>query len=285
MGRIAIITESSSNIPPELVSHYDIHVLPLRIIWGDEVLKDGIDISPQDFYRRLRSDESIPSTSSITPGELLQAVNELGQDVDAVVAILLANELSSSVESAEAVKQMSPDRPLYIVDSRTAAMAQGFVVLEAARAAAEGASVEEVIEKAASIINRVYLFGMLETLKYLHKGGRIGSVSLFMGTALQIKPIVAIYPGTGKVLPLARPRTSKGAIDKMLNLIDQEVGQRPLHIAVSHGDLEELAAEVADELGSRFNVRELHTTYFTPVMGAHAGPVLALCFYAEDEAS
>lgn len=104
MGRIAIITESSSNIPPELVARYGIHVLPLRVIWGRESFQDGVDISPQEFYARLKSDNFMPTTSSVPPGELLNAVDELSQDADAVVAILLSNELSSSVEAAEAVQ-------------------------------------------------------------------------------------------------------------------------------------------------------------------------------------
>jgi DegV family protein with EDD domain len=214
----------------------------------------------------------MPTTSSITPGELLKAVEELSLEADAVVAILLSNELSSSVEAAEAVQQMVPDKSLYIVDSRTAAMAQGFVVLEAARAAAEGASVEEVINRAESVINRVYLYGVLETLKYLHRGGRIGSASLFLGSLLQLKPIAGILPGSGRAVGIARPRTWKGATAKLLDLMEVKVADRPLHVAVSHGDKEDAAVLIAQEIERRFNVRE-----------SHAGPVLALSFYADDD--
>lgn len=162
-------------------------------------------------------------------------------------------------------------------------MAQGFVVLEAARAAAEGATVERVISRAETIIDRVHLYGVLETLKYLHKGGRIGSVSLFLGSMLQLKPIVGILPRTGRAVGIARPRTWKRASAKILDLVESKVGDKPLHVAVSHGDREETALSIAGELRRRFNIQELYITYFTPVMGAHAGPVLAISFFTDED--
>jgi len=282
VNRIAIVTESSSNLPPEVVEEYGIHILPLRIIWQEKVLRDGIDITPQEFYARLRTDNYMPTTSTLTPDEMLQVFRPLAEEAEAIVAISLAHELSGTFEAAQIAQQLAPTFPLHVVDSRTAAMAQGFVALEAARAAAAGATVEQVLARAQEIIPRVQLLVTLETLEYLRRGGRIGTASAFLGSMLQMKPIVGIPPGHGTVVGIAQPRTWRRAVARMVELMAEQVGGRPVHIAVSHGDHEEDAAALAEELRHRFDVRELYTTYFTPVMGAHAGPVLGVSFYAEE---
>lgn len=282
VSNIAIVTESSANLPPEVVEEYGIHVLPLRIIWDGKVLHDGVDIMPQEFYARLRTDHCMPTSSALSPSELLETFRSLAEEADAIVAILLSQELSGTFEAAQIAHQLAPTLPLHLVDSRTAAMAQGFVVLEAARAAAAGATVEQVIARAQEMIPRVQLLATLETLEYLHRGGRIGTASAFLGSVLQMKPIVGIPPGHGTVVGVARPRTWRRAVARMLDLMAEQVGDRPVHVAVSHGDHEEDAAALAEELQRRFDVRELYIIYFTPVMGAHAGPVLSISFYAEE---
>ncbi len=285
MSRIAIVTESSANLPPKVVAKYGIHVLPLRIIWDGKVLRDGVDITPQEFYARLRMDHCMPTTSALSPSELLRTFRSLSEEAEAIVAILLSQELSGTFEAAQMAQQLAPTLPLHLVDSRTAAMAQGFIVLEAARAAAAGATVEQVVARAQEMIPRVQLLAVLETLEYLHRGGRIGTASVFLGSMLQMKSIVGIPPGSGSVVGVARPRTWRRAVARMVDLMAEQVGDRPVHVAVSHGDHEEDAAALAEELQRRFDVRELYTTYFTPVMGAHAGPVLGVSFYADGNTS
>ncbi|MEA3377532.1 MAG: DegV family protein [Chloroflexota bacterium] len=282
MNRIAVVTESSANLPPEVVEEYRIHVLPLRVIWQEKVFQDGVDIQPEEFYARLRTDSHMPTTSIASPGELLPTFRSLSEEAEAIVAILLSRDLSTSVEAAQMVQQMAPSLPLHVVDSGTAAMAQGFVALEAARTAAGGGTVEEVIARARGMTSRVHLLAALETLEYLRRGGRIGTASAFLGSMLHMKPVVGIPPGHGSVVGVARPRTWRRAVGHMVELMAEQVGERPVHVAVSHGDREEEAGALAEELRRRFDVRELYITYFTPVMGAHAGPVLAISFYAEE---
>ena len=132
MNRIAIVTESSANLPPEVVEEYGIHVLPLRIIWNGKALRDGVDITPQEFYARLRTDNYMPTTSALSPSELLETFHSLAEEAEAIVAILLSRELSGTFEAAQIAQQLAPTLPLHLADSRTAAMAEGFVVLEAA---------------------------------------------------------------------------------------------------------------------------------------------------------
>lgn len=281
MKRIAIATESSANLPPEVAEQNGINVIPLSIVWQDEALADGVEITPQQFYTRLRGDSYMPTTSASTPAQMLEAFERIAQDADEIVAVLLPRELSSSMQAAEVARTSMSRVPVHIVDTRNASMAQGFVALEAARAAHAGATVDEVVARAQQMAGRVQIMAVLETLDYLRRGGRIGSASALMGSMLQIKPIVSIPPGHGSVVGLARPHTWHTAVDRMLTLVDKEVGGRPVHMAVSHGDREQDATELAEELRRRFDVRELYTTWFTPVLGAHVGPVLSISFYAE----
>ncbi len=283
MNRVAIVTESSSNLPPEVVEEYGIHVLPLKVIWEEKVFRDGVDLTPQEFYSRLRMDHYMPTTAAFSPSEFLETFRSLAQEHEAIVAILLSQDLTGSVEAAQIASQMAPTLPVHIVDSRTAAMAQGFIVLEAARAAAAGANAEQVVARAQEMIPRVQFLATLETLEYLRRGGRIGTAAAFLGSMLQMKPIVGIPPAHGTVVGVARPRTWKRAVEQMLDLMGEAVGERPVHVAVSHGDQEEEAHALAEKLRRRFDVRELYITYFTAVMGAHAGPALCVAFYADEE--
>jgi DegV family protein with EDD domain len=281
MGNVAIVTESASNLPPELVEEFNIHVLPMTMVWENQVYRDGIDITPQEFYTRLRLENFAPTTTAIAPGELLELFKKLTGDYDEIVAILLSGDLTSSVEIAQMVHRMEPSLPIHVVDSRTAAMAQGFIVLEAARAAAAGAAVEEIVAHAEEMRGRVHLIAALETLKYLRRGGRISAAAALMGSMLQLKPIIGIPPGQGRVIPLARPRTWGRAIEEMLDSIAEIVGSKPVHAAILQGDRDEAASRLAKDLRQRFDIRELYTSYLTPVMGVHAGPVLGVAYYVD----
>ena len=283
MNHTAIVTESAANLPPELVEQYGVHVLPLTINWGGESYRDGVDISPEAFYARMETAEQLPTTASVTIGDMLTTFTSLAGEVDDIVAIFISSNLTSSVEFGHLVKQMEPSLPLHIIDSRTAAMAPGFVVLEAARAAAAGATVDEVIERAKEMVDKVHLLAVLETLSYLRRGGRIGAAAALMGTLLHMKPVVSLPPGQGTLSGVARPRTWSRALDHIYGLMDEKVGDRPLHVAVSHCNRLAEAEIIAGELSRRFDVQELHITYLTPVMGAHTGPVVAICFYTNSE--
>ncbi len=283
MNPVAVVTDSVANLPAEVTEKYGIPIVPLRIVWDGEVFRDGVDITPQEFYVRLREDKRMPTTSTIAPEELLQVLRPLAEEGKSIVAIFLAHELSATVDVAQKVQLLAPTLPLHVVDSRTAAMAEGFVVLEAARAAADGATVEQVVARAQEMIPRVHILGVVETLEYLRRGGRIGAAAAFLGSMLQMKPIVGIPPGHGSVIGVARPRTWKNAIEQMLELMGEEVGERPVHAAIGHGAREEEAHALAEALRQRFDVRELYITYFTPVMGVHTGPVLSVSFYADEE--
>lgn len=279
MSAVAIIAESSCNLPPEVVQAYNIYILPLRLTWQGESLRDGVDITAEEVYRRQEIEDFMPKTSAINPEDFLELARVALGQAESVVAIMLSSKLTSSVNVARLVQELDPDLPLHVVDSHTAAMAQGFVVLEAARAAAAGESVEEVIARAEEIASRVHLVAALETLKYLHRLGRVGASVAQLGEVLRIKPVIAIRPGEGTVVSQVRPRTWHKALDSLVESMAETAGDGPSHAWVSHANHEEAAKSVANEIRRRFDPRELYFNHLTPVMGAVAGPAVAVAFY------
>lgn len=284
MGNVAIVSESSCNLPIHLVKQYGIHILPLRLCWQEEALRDGIDITARQVYERQEHEDYTPRTTTFSPGELLTIINSLANEAEAVVAILLPRTFTSSLEVARLVQGLQPALPLYIVDSKTAAMAQGFVVLEAARTAVAGGTVAQVLDRAEEMVHRVSLVAALETLKYLYRLGRVSIPVTVAATTLQIKPIVSISPGTGAVCNIAKPRTWNRAMNCLLDLVAADADGLPLHATVSHGNREDAAKFVANELQRRFDVRELYVNHLTPVMGAAAGPTVAIAYHTESGA-
>jgi len=281
MGKIAVVTDSVANIPAELVEKYDIHVIPCLVVFGQEVFRDGVDMTPTEFYRRFRESEELPTTSVPSMGEFLSLYRRLGKEAEGIVSIHLSNKLSATVELARGASRMLPDIPIRVIDTHNAAMAQGFVVLEAARVAAAGGSLREVVAKAEEMIPKVHLRAVLDTLKYLHRTGRIGRAEALAGSVLQIKPILHVGRD-GVVEALEKPRTKRKAVRRMLEMMEEIVGSGPVHVAVMHADALEEAERLREEVASRFNCVELLVTEFTPVMGAHTGPgLLGLAFYSD----
>jgi DegV family protein with EDD domain len=283
IGKIAIVTDSASNLPSEVVDEYGINVVPVCLHWDEEILRDGIDIGPSEVYQRLRRSESLPTTTAPSVGDFLQTYLRLGADVNAIVSIHLPDRLSGVIASARLAADLIKEQvAVHVVDAGTAAMGAGFVALAAARAASEGLGVESIQCVTQEIRKRVYVFAMLDTLEYLHRGGRIGKAEVLLGVALQIKPILFINDGVVDVL--AKPRTAKRAVQVMLDEMDKRIASRPVRVAVLHADAPEGADDLRYRVEKRFNCIEIFTCAFTPVMGVHAGPgVIGLAFYAEDK--
>lgn len=279
--RVAVVTDSVANLPPEVVERYSITVIPLLVAFGQEVFRDGVDMTSAQFYHRLREDKHLPTTSTPSMGDFLSVFHRLAEEADAIVCIHLAREFSATGAIAEEVGQTFQKVPVRVVDSRSAAMSQGFVVLEAAKVAAEGGNLAAVVARAEEMIPRVNLVVMLDTLEYLYRGGRIGPAARLMGSALQFKPILSVENGV--VNALERPRTQAKAVRRILEIMADRVGKRPVHAAVVHADAPDKAEQLRQEVASLFDCRELYVTGLTPVMGTHAGPgVLGVAWWSEE---
>ena len=286
MKQVAIVTDSVACIPREQVEEYGIEVVPVQVIFGDKAYRDGIDISPSQFYALFRQAEKLPTTAASLPGSLLEAYRKASRRGASILCITLSAKLSGMFNAArlavEMAKETLPNVTIELLDCGTAAAAQGLVVLAAARAAALGKSLTEVADKARSVMQRVNLFAMLDTLYYLVKGGRVPKAAHWASSLLRIKPILTL--AEGEVHPLAKPRTTAGAMKHILKMMEQKVVQgQPLHAAIMHADILDEAVALRGQISSRFNCAELFITEFTPVMGAHTGPgVVGVAFYSGD---
>ncbi len=286
MDKVAIVTDSVACLPKELIEKYGIEVVPVQVIFGDKVYRDGVDITPSQFYALLRQAEKLPTTAASLPGPVLEAYNKASQRASSILCITLSANFSGMFNTARQAVSIAKESlssvVIEVIDSRTAAAAEGFVVLAAARAAASGKSLSEVAETAKRVIRQVYLFVSLDTLYYLVKGGRVPKAAAWAGALLKIKPILTV--AEGEAHPVTNPRTNAGAMKRILEMMGQKVVKGlPLHVAVTHADALDRAITLRDEISSRFDCTELFITEFTPVMGAHTGPgVVGVAFYSEE---
>jgi DegV family protein with EDD domain len=279
--RIAVLTDSTADLPRDLVTAHGIRVIPQILIMGDKTWLDGVDIDPPTFYELLRTSSTFPSSSQPSAASFEELFTNLMKEADGVVAVLLANELSGTLNSAWTAMQNLPDLPLEIIDSRGVSMMLGFCVLAAARAAAAGKSLHEVAETARSLIGRSHVYFVVDTLEYLHRGGRIGGAARLFGSTLNLKPLLEIKDGM--VCPVAKIRSRRKALDRVYQLLDEQLSKDDrVHMSVLHVAAPQEAAEFRDDLVARYHPVEMIETECGPVVGAHAGPgTVGVAFYAE----
>ncbi len=281
MAKIAIVTDSSACVPKELVRKYDIHIVPILLNFERKTLRDEVDITAAEVYRRLREDKHLPTTSAPSVGDFLRLYAKLAREAEAIVSIHLPAELSAIYNTALAAGRLIDEAPVQVIDCRTAAAGQGLIVIEAARAAASGADLQTILRRIEEIAPKVNLFAAIDTLEYLHHSGRVPAIAALMGSLLQIKPI--FYLKDGQTGLMEKPRTISRAISRMLELMEERVEGKTVHVAVFHADALQRAERLREEIASRFRCAELYITEFTPVMGVHTGPgLVGLAFWAED---
>lgn len=281
-SKVAVVTDSSTYFPEEMMRGLNIHVIPLWMIWDEDKLRDGVDISPQEFYTRLRGSKTMPTSSQPSAGEFMAFFKQVAQDNDAIAAVLVSSKISGTVASACAAQEQLPEIPIRVVDTLTVSMGLGYCVLEAAKAAKAGKSLGEVAAVAEQMSQRVHFLFAVDTLEYLYKGGRIGGAKALLGTALSIKPL--LHFKDGQIEPLMQVRTKKKSIATMLDVAEERLGgKRMLEATVLHVDVPEEGEAVAEMVRQRFPGVELVCTTVGPVVGTHAGiGSVGLVFYGEE---
>ena len=269
--KVAIITDSSAYLPNTLVEELGIHVVPLKLHWDEDTFRDGVDIRAEEFYARLAESETIPTTSQTTVGEF-ESIFKILLDQDyAVLAILISSGISGTVNSAMQAQKAFPDAPLAVVDSRLVSMALGFMVMAVARAAAQGATLEECQALTEEIYPKIGVYFTVDTLKYLNKGGRINTAKRLVGSALNIKPIMEIRDGKIELVESVRSR--KKAIARLLDLVARDIdGCEHVRISTFHAAAEVDNLALMAQAVERFNPVEKLTTFVSPVIGTHTGP-------------
>ena len=280
MSKVAIVTDSTAYLPEELLQKHHIIVTPQILIWGEENYEDGVDILPKEFYTRLKTAKIMPSSSQVTPKYFHKVFNELLQQDHQILAILISEKLSGTIASAVQAREFFPGAPIEIVDSYSTSMAMGFQILTVARAADQGADLKECKALAERTRQHTGVVFAVDTLEFLHRGGRIGGGSRFLGTALNIKPILELVDG--RVEAIERVRTRKKSLHRLVELVEERIGERePVRLGALHANAEEDAKEVLELAQSRINHVESLLAEVSPVVGTHAGPgTVGLSFIA-----
>lgn len=273
MSKIALVTDSTAYIPPDLVKKYNLTVTPQILIWGEDTYRDGVDISSEEFFNRLKTAKTMATTSQVPIPAMQEAFESLvAKDYD-VVGIFISSKLSGTIQSALQAKELmgkSGER-VTVIDSNSTAMAMGFQVLAAARAAESGASLKEVVALAEKAREHVGVYFAVDTLEFLHRGGRIGGAQRFLGTALNMKPILAVLDG--RVEAIERIRTKSKALERVIELVVEKTqGKTPIRLATLHANAAEEARQVLDKAASILNPAETVFADVSPVIANHAGP-------------
>ena len=273
MSKIAIVTDSTAYIPPDLIQKHNLTVTPQVLIWGEETFQDGVDIQPDEFYTRLKTAKVMPSTSQVSPATMKATFESLIEKGFDVLGIFLSAKLSGTIQSAtQAVDMMEKaGEKVTFVDSNSTAMAMGFQVLTVARAVANGANLEDAVALAEKARDYTGVYFAVDTLEFLHRGGRIGGAQRFLGTALNMKPVLAVQDG--RVEAVERIRTKGKALERVLELVmEQTQDKTPVRLATLHASAEEEARTLLDKASKLLNADESILTSVSPVVGTHAGP-------------
>ena len=268
---VKVVTDSAADIPRELARELGITVVPLRVHMGGKTYLDGIDISGEAFYHELEATRSVTTTSLPSLDSLEQAYRQITGDGYDIVSIHISSKLSGTFNAALMASTADgvPDESVSVVDTHALSMAQGWVAIEAAEAARTGASMDEVVRVAEDAVNRVALYGALETLEYVMKSGRVSKLPGTVGTLLSIKPILTTRPN-GEVVILERVRTRKKALERSVELT-AELG--PLsRLAVVHGADPQGAAQLLEMLGPLNPPEPILIGHIGAVLGTHIGP-------------
>jgi DegV family protein with EDD domain len=268
MPRVAVVTDSTADLIPELVAEHGVTVVPLTVNLDGRSYLDGVDITAAGFYEKLRGSSSHPTTSQPSPGQFKEAYERLLADHDEVVSIHISPKLSGTMSSAEQAAAMIGMERVHVVDSRFASMPLAALVLVAASTAAQGAGASEVIADVTRVGDAMRCFFAVSTLEYLRRGGRIGAAGALFGSVLQIKPILAIEEG--QVVPLERVRTHDRALHRLVELAQSVDRSHGLCLVIGHAAAEQAAQSLAERLDGIAETLVIQP--LGPVVGAHAGP-------------
>ncbi len=275
MMRIQIVTDSTSDLPKDLAAQQGIEIIPLKVMFGEQTYLDGVDISIDSFYEKLQASTQFPTTSQPSPAEFLAVYQRLLADPDVqILSVHLSSNLSGTHQSALLAKsELTAEQAarVTIIDSKYVCYGLGVIVLELAKAAAGGATIAHLQQRFEQLRNNISMYFVVDTLEFLQRGGRIGKASAFIGSLLNIKPILSIDQ-EGTVTPVERVRGQKQAVKKILELCKADFADREVNVTVLHSKAAEIAVQISAEIRTQFTVKHLQYASIGPVVGAHVGP-------------
>ena len=284
LPKVAIVVDSAASLPPGFSERPGIFVVPMTMTMDGVSYRDGIDITTADFYLRLRSTSSSPTISAPSSETYLDAFRAAAEQFDSVLCITAGERFSSSLDSASAAKEDArgqlPALEIRILDSQATAGSQALAALQAWREAQKGGTLARVEMNAIRVVERVSLLAFVDTLRYLHRSGQVPLVAHIGASLMMIKPLFRLR--RSEIATLARPRTRRTAMRRMLELMRDEAGAGVLHAAVIHADASKDAESIRRSIADDFDCAELYVSEFTPAMGARIGPgLLGVAFWSE----
>jgi DegV family protein with EDD domain len=272
-NKVAIVTDSTAYLPEDCLKQYNISVTPLSVIWGEQDCLDGVDILPTEFYNRLTNSKVMPTTSQVTPAAMSNMFKSLLDQGCDVLGMFLSGKISGTVQSAMQARDMLSNAAerIAVFDSQSTTMGLGWPVLTAARAAQAGESLVECQKAAEHARQNTGVMFIVESLEYLRRGGRIGGAQAFLGTALNIKPILEMREG--KIEAVEKIRTKQKAIRRVVELVSERIkGKGPIRLAATHANCETDALALLDAARDELNPIEMYCVPLSPVIGTHTGP-------------
>jgi len=282
--KVGILVDSIACLTKELVEQYGIGIVPLSLHFRDKVYRDWLDITPTEAYELFLQEPEAFATSPASPGRYLEAYREASKHANNILCITLSSKLSTGYDMACVAKGQAkselPQTSIEVLDSQTVTAAEGFVALAAARVAAEGQGLAEVVKAAEEMRDRATFIMLLDTIRYVYRTGRIPKVAARVGSMLKIRPILT--SSSGLVRFAGAVRNKEHGVNRMLQMIRGKVGQSPVHVAVMHAYALDEAERLKERVSSEFNCAELWLTELSPIMGYACGTgTLGLAFYKE----
>lgn len=271
MTPVKIITDSSAGLPDSYAKELSIHVLPLTLHWEGKDYRDGVDIKAEEFYTRMSQTDALATTSQVSEYAFEQAFKQFLDEGYQILVLPISSGISSTYQSALSALTEFPGAPVEVIDTQLVSMALSFQVLAAARAAAAGASLAECKAVAEDAFSKIGVYFTVDSLKYLAAGGRINTAKRFMGTVLNIKPVMEIRGG--KIEALESVISIRKAVQRMVQLVERGIdGRTPVRISVFHALMEDSARELLAQCEQQFSPVESILSDVSPVVGAHTGP-------------
>jgi DegV family protein with EDD domain len=283
--KVAIVADSIACLTREQVEQYGITIAPIPVSFQGKIYRDWVDITPSEAYELFLKDPESFKTAGASPGIFIEAYREASKRAKNILCVTLSARLSGACEAAkqaiDEIKKELPQLSVAVVDSKTVTAAEGFIALAAARAAEVGQDLAEVVKAAEEMRERVTFLIILDTIRHVYRTGRIPKIAAMAGSMINIKPILTSSGGIIRFVTAARSR--ERGIDKMLKIMRNRVGQKPVHVAVMHAYAPDEAEKLKERVAAEFNCAELWVTELSPVMGYATGTgTLGLAFYFED---
>ena len=270
--KIAIVTDSTSDLAPEMIKEFGIEIIPLHVLYKDREYLDGVNISPAEVYNNM--DIEVPTTSLPSPSEIYNLFNRLREaKVTHVLSMHISSGLSGTYETVCQVAKEYKEMVIEVLDSKSLSMGLGFPVLEAARRLRNSTDFQGVVNLAKTVSQHTKLYFVLSTLVYLKRGGRIGYVSGTLGELLNIKPIISVN-SEGKYITSAKVRGRDQSLKKLYALLVENTQEGRYNVAIVHGGAEQEARSLWQKVRELPNIKDLLFNQISPVMGVHTGPGL-----------